>query len=154
MYPHHVFDLEPAGTFGMYPICYRQVSGRYFQPEPAMYSRCFCWFPGLLTPSVKRRMSSEWQLILSWVASHFLEKMTLFFSIEQLAIRNKMISDETNCLLYRVSRFSIPSWLTCWVHERPAALSNTFQRAEDFEYTVGNGVQSGPEYVWNMSGLG
>ena len=20
MYPHHVFDLEPAGTFGMYPI--------------------------------------------------------------------------------------------------------------------------------------
>ena len=36
----------------MYPICYRQVSGRYFQPEPAMYSRCFCWFPGPLAPSV------------------------------------------------------------------------------------------------------
>ena len=51
MYPHHVFDLEPAGTFGMYPICYRRVSGRYFQPEPAMYSRCFCWFPGSLAPS-------------------------------------------------------------------------------------------------------
>ena len=51
MYPHHVFNLEPAGTFGMYPICYRQVSGRYFQPEPAMYSRCFCWFPGPLAPS-------------------------------------------------------------------------------------------------------
>ena len=40
MYPHHVFNLEPAGTFGMYPICYQWVSGRYFQPEPAMYSRC------------------------------------------------------------------------------------------------------------------
>ena len=53
MYPHHVFNLEPAGTFGMYPICYRWVSGRYFQPEPAMYSRCFCWFPGPLAPSVK-----------------------------------------------------------------------------------------------------
>ena len=52
MYPHHVFNLEPAGTFGMYPICYWQVSGRYFQPEPAMYSRCFRWFPGPLTPSV------------------------------------------------------------------------------------------------------
>ena len=52
MYPHHVFDLEPAGTFGMYPICYQRVSGRYFQPEPAIYSRCFCWFPGPLTPSV------------------------------------------------------------------------------------------------------
>ena len=52
MYPHHVFDLEPAGTFGMYPICYWRVSGRYFQPEPAMYSRCFCWFPGPLAPSV------------------------------------------------------------------------------------------------------
>ena len=51
MYPHHVFDLEPAGTFEMYPICYWQVSGRYFQPEPAMYSRCFRWFPGPLTPS-------------------------------------------------------------------------------------------------------
>ena len=51
MYPHHVFDLEPAGTFGMYPICYRQVSGRYFQLEPAIYSRCFRWFPGPLTPS-------------------------------------------------------------------------------------------------------
>ena len=36
----------------MYPICYRRVSGRYFQPEPAMYSRCFRWFPGPLTPSV------------------------------------------------------------------------------------------------------
>ena len=52
MYPHHVFDLEPAGTFGMYPICYRWVSSRYFQPEPAMYSRCFHWFPGPLAPSV------------------------------------------------------------------------------------------------------
>ena len=52
MYPHHVFDLEPAGTFRMYPICYRWVSGRYFQPEPAMYSRCFRWFPGPLAPSV------------------------------------------------------------------------------------------------------
>ena len=46
-----VFDLEPAGTFGMYPICHRRVSGRYFQPEPAMYSRYFCWFPGSLAPS-------------------------------------------------------------------------------------------------------
>ena len=54
MYPYHVFDLEPAGTFGMYPICYWRVSGRYFQPEPAMYSRCFCWFPGPLAPSVTR----------------------------------------------------------------------------------------------------
>ena len=35
----------------MYPICYRWVSGRYFQPEPAMYSRCFRWFPGPLAPS-------------------------------------------------------------------------------------------------------
>ena len=52
MYPHHVFDLEPVGTFGMYPICYWRVSGRYFQPEPAMYSRCFHWFPGPLAPSV------------------------------------------------------------------------------------------------------
>ena len=23
MYPHHVFNLEPAGTSGMYPICYQ-----------------------------------------------------------------------------------------------------------------------------------
>ena len=52
MYPHHVFDLEPAGTFRMYPICYRWVSGGYLQPEPAMYSRCFRWFPGPLAPSV------------------------------------------------------------------------------------------------------
>ena len=36
----------------MYPICYRWVSGRYFQPEPAIYSRCFHWFPGPLAPSV------------------------------------------------------------------------------------------------------
>ena len=47
-----MFNLEPAGTFGMYPICYWWVSGRYFQPEPAMYSRCFRWFPGPLAPSV------------------------------------------------------------------------------------------------------
>ena len=51
MYPYHVFDLEPAGTFGMYPICYRRVSGGYIQPEPAMYLRCFRWFPGPLAPS-------------------------------------------------------------------------------------------------------
>ena len=55
MYPHHVFNLEPAGTFGMYPICYWPVSGRYFQPEPAMYSRCFYWFPGPLAPSATRQ---------------------------------------------------------------------------------------------------
>ena len=58
MYPHRVFNLEPAGTFGMYPICYRRVSGRYFQPEPAMYSRCFRWFPGPLAPSDSREGSS------------------------------------------------------------------------------------------------
>ena len=52
MYPYHVFNLEPAGTFGIYPICYWQVSGGHIQPEPAMYSRCFRWFPGPLTPSV------------------------------------------------------------------------------------------------------
>ena len=52
MCPHHMFDLEPAGTFGMYPICYQWVSGGYIQPEPAMYSRCFHWFPGPLAPSV------------------------------------------------------------------------------------------------------
>ena len=52
MYPHHVFDLEPAGTFRMYPICYWQVSGGYLQPEPVMYSRCFHWFLGPLAPSV------------------------------------------------------------------------------------------------------
>ena len=60
MYPHHVFDLEPAGTFGMYPICYWWVSGRYFQPEPAMYSRCFHWFPGPLAPSEKRMDWTSW----------------------------------------------------------------------------------------------
>ena len=59
MYPHHVFNLEPAGTFGMYPICYWRVSGRYFQPEPAMYSRCFHWFPGPLTPSVHGDLEEE-----------------------------------------------------------------------------------------------
>ena len=37
----------------MYPICYWQVSGGYLQPEPTMYSRCFCWFPGPLAPSVR-----------------------------------------------------------------------------------------------------
>ena len=58
MYPHHVFNLEPAGIFGMYPICYWWVSGRYFQPEPAMYSRCFHWFPGPLTPSVSHLMET------------------------------------------------------------------------------------------------
>ena len=47
--PGWIHDL---GTFGMYPICYWQVSGGYLQPEPTMYSRCFCWFPGPLTPSV------------------------------------------------------------------------------------------------------
>ena len=35
----------------MYPICYQWVSGGYLQPEPTMYSRCFCWFPGPLAPS-------------------------------------------------------------------------------------------------------
>ena len=51
MYPHHVFNLEPAGTFRIYPICYWWVSGGYLQPELVMYSRCFHWFPGPLTPS-------------------------------------------------------------------------------------------------------
>ena len=46
--PGHTHGL---GTFGMYPICYRQVSGGYLQPEPAMYSTCFCQFPGPLAPS-------------------------------------------------------------------------------------------------------
>ena len=39
----------------MYPICYQWVSGGYLQPEPTMYSRCFHWFPGPLTPSVTRK---------------------------------------------------------------------------------------------------
>ena len=54
---------------------------------------------------------------------------------QQSGIRNMTISDSTNCLLYRVNGFSIPSWITCWVCERPVVLSNTFQRAEDLEAT-------------------
>ena len=66
MYPHHVFNLEPAGTFGMYTICYQWVSGGYIQPEPAMYSRCFHWFPGPLAPSAPyyaaqmKRCTQKW----------------------------------------------------------------------------------------------
>ena len=43
----------------MYPICYRWVSGGYIQPEPAMYSRCFRWFPGPLAPSVIALMERD-----------------------------------------------------------------------------------------------
>ena len=61
-----------------------------------------------------------------------------------------MISDHTNCLLYRVSRFSIPSWLTCWVHERLAALSNTFQRVEDLEATGVLTSSLQDKHVWTV----
>ena len=71
--------------------------------------------------------------VSSW--SWHLTRNTIWCWDQQLGIRNTMISNSTNCLLYRVSGFSIPSWLTCWVHERPAVLSNTFQRAEDLEAT-------------------
>ena len=51
----------------MYPICYWQVSGRYFQPEPAMYLRCFHWFPGPLAPSERvstftARICDQWDI--------------------------------------------------------------------------------------------
>ena len=53
MFPWVPGQTHDLGTFGMYPICYQWVSGRYLQPEPTMYSRCFHWFPGPLTPSDK-----------------------------------------------------------------------------------------------------
>ena len=49
----------------MYPICYQWVSGRYLQPEPTMYSRCFCWFPGPLAPSVCG-LSSNMSVVFLW----------------------------------------------------------------------------------------
>ena len=78
MYPHHVFNLEPAGTFGMYPICYWWVSGRYFQPEPAMYSRCFRWFPGPLAPSAS---TVPWTDRLPVVRLPILFKLILWFGL-------------------------------------------------------------------------
>ena len=51
----------------MYPICYRRVSSRYFQPEPAMYSRCFHWFPGPLTPSDKACITARHAGFLVWL---------------------------------------------------------------------------------------
>ena len=50
----------------MYPICYRRVSGRYFQPEPAMYSRCFHRFPGPLAPSDTIPSSQVFDLVISF----------------------------------------------------------------------------------------
>ena len=47
----------------MYPICYWWVSGKYLQPEPTMYSRCFCWFPSSLAPSV---CGVEWLWQVDW----------------------------------------------------------------------------------------
>ena len=79
MYPHHVFDLEPAGTFGMYPICYRRVSGRYFQPEPAMYLRCFHWFPGPLAPSV-------WPMKMSLIVFRLRSIISLLRTLTQQAM--------------------------------------------------------------------
>ena len=43
----------------MYPICYWWVSGGYLQPDPTMYSRCFCWFPGPLAPSDSRDLLDD-----------------------------------------------------------------------------------------------
>ena len=51
MFPLVPGQTHGVGMFGIYPICYWWVSGGYLQPEPTMYSRCFHWFPGPLTPS-------------------------------------------------------------------------------------------------------
>ena len=87
MYPHHVFDLEPVGTFGMYPICYQRISGRYFQPEPAMYARCFHWFPGPLSPSVHYQwcaaVLSSPSLQIPWKVSWVIYKILLSISLSR-----------------------------------------------------------------------
>ena len=60
----------------MYPICYQWVSGGYLQPEPTMYSRCFCWFPGPLAPSVhasshlRHIVGSQRQVLEMMASSH------------------------------------------------------------------------------------
>ena len=110
MYPHHVFNLEPAGTFGMYPICYQWVSGRYFQPEPAMYSRCFHWFPDPLAPSV------------STVLVH-----CIIDSLHSPSCQQSQLGTKTS----NRWRVFIPSFLAlihpymkCWMHVLPVSTSD------------------------------
>ena len=138
MYPHHVFNLEPAGTFGMYPICYRRVGGRYFQPEPAIYSRCFRWFPGPLAPSesmpyvgnflvVKRivasRIYAEQQLIWPFtpvILNDFSFKGTLgkpdslsiwaliILTMDPLSITPDIVMSPTVALIFKSSNQTLP----------------------------------------------
>ena len=72
----------------MYLICYQQVSGRYFQPEPAMYSRCFHWFPGPLAPSEYFGKTGEW-----FAGDHTGGKG----SITQWVYAEYMVGSETIC---------------------------------------------------------
>ena len=107
----------------MYPICYWQVSGRYFQPEPAMYSRCFYWFPGPLAPSVKRQVSSKQWSIQSCVASHFSEKITLFFSMVSWIM---LVVVKTSCRCFSASA-SIQQICVVWALHSTSA-SSTYRR--------------------------
>ena len=104
MYPYHVFDLEPAGTFGMYPICYWWVSGGYIQPEPAMYSRCFCWFPGPLTPS-----ENIWNgmKVHRWRGTFTRPPLILLSTLRGLG------------WLFIGIRQAMPGWCWCEVRRRP-----------------------------------
>ena len=119
MYPHHVFDLEPVGTFGMYPICYQRISGRYFQPEPAMYARCFHWFPGPLSPSVHYQwcaaVLSSPSLQIPWKVSWVIYKILLSISLSR--------NEEGNYLMHRLLSDTIFAHI---FHPCPTQLHFTF----------------------------
>ena len=74
MFPWVPGQTHGLGTFGMYPICYWWVSGRYLQPEPTMYSRCFHWFLGPLAPSGKEQSQGSWEPELEACIEAFLEE--------------------------------------------------------------------------------
>ena len=102
--------------------------------------------------SISQRLAGIWHYALAfrWPPTFQDPRFLLQCQDQQLGIRNMVISDSTNCLLYRVSRFSIPSWLTCWVCERPAVLSDTFQRAEDLEATGVLTSSLQDKHVWTI----
>ena len=132
MYPYHVFDLEPAGTFGMYPICYWRVSGGYIQPEPAMYSRCFHWFPGPLAPSVEKSVCRCRDRLLHWGQGVVSWASTLQIHHKEM---DKVLSQYPPSIPQVHSEFSKPIFLQFSQH-RKWSVHSQCSRSCDWDFPI------------------
>ena len=149
-----------VGTFQMCPICYYHEIAGLIQPKLSMFSTCNHWFqaplPPVQTDGATERVNRMITQMIRQCIGPDQRDLAMKLPAVEFAINSVRLST-VGFSPFELNYGRNPSSMI-WKSEDEfpgvQRFAEWMKLAIMSAHTVGNGVQSGPEYVRNMSRLG